>query len=345
MPSKFGDYAVGRYNVLPKTASAPYTAPEELWLTCTPHLDWEWDEPSKMDAAMDLYVTGAEAEAVLPVSTALDWFEKNCENGFQRSKATVHGNWMEWPSNTPEEVKETGKVGVYARLNQFDCGFIHASGNWGTLNGLRAYGRLVGIAPLVCAGTPYEGQLSLTYDEETTVTVSQTIEQTLEFGLDAQTTVGFKGSSPSISGHFGWSRSTTRSTEVSKSHSESQTYDIATKTWGRIDVRACAGVYVGWIAGRDGRYMWDSTSSGYDVYPFRAPIQVPDFASPVAVHRMSAPVNAFDRAEAALITEHSRIARELQALDGRHMTHDGTPVRALRHRQQRLAQAMRALEV
>lgn len=242
MPSKFGDFAAGRYNVLPTTGSVPYTAPGELSLSHCPYVGQSEDK-----AAMDLHVQRSEAEKETSLADAYSWFEKNPPKAglsFDPGKAVVHASWGEWLSGTSDFVKlgylGYGLLGRALLLNnpEYKVAVIPAG----------VFGRLVGVAPLVCSGTPYEGQVSLSHEESASVTVSETVEQTHEFGLEAGGSVEYEGIGVHMSGHESWSKSVSHSKEVTKSFSNSQTFDIPEKTWGRVDLRICAGVYVGWLA-------------------------------------------------------------------------------------------------
>lgn len=103
MPSKFGDFAAGRYNVLPASGSVPYTAPGELSLTHCPYVGSSEQKPT-----MDLDVQRDEAEKETSLADAYSWFEKNPPQSglvFDRGKAVVHASWGEWLSGTPDAMR------------------------------------------------------------------------------------------------------------------------------------------------------------------------------------------------------------------------------------------------
>ncbi|MEW2404868.1 hypothetical protein [Streptomyces griseoviridis] len=327
MPSKFGDFQVGAYNVLPKdTKTTAYTAPDTITLTRCPSL---LTDPLR--AAMDLGIVKSEAEAALPLDDAYDWFEKNLD-GFKRGDAWVNGSWMDWLTGTPSLSRQLGDpLGAFGRAEMVEA---VQKANWK----LAVTGRLVGVAPLVCSGSLIEGPAKQKHTESASVSVTDTTTEKIEAGLGVSAGIEYEGVGVQITGSLTWSLETSHSTTVTKTFGDELEFDIDKGEWGRVDIRVCAGLYTGWLGVQNYK-------RSFDLYPFRGPVHVPGFASAVAVHQMRAADSEFGPAEKALVSEFSRVTRERKALAAQAgLDGDGLAQLAVYGlEQRRLADALRAL--
>ncbi|WP_044370696.1 hypothetical protein [Streptomyces noursei] len=329
MASKFGDYQLGNYNVLPKDSKLPpYTAADTIHLSRIPTVG-----DDETTTAMDLTVVSSDVD--MPLSDASDWFEKNLPD-YDRDHLYRNDSWMDWLTGTPEDARShLGGLGVYGR-GQLLHDIVVAGGSE---NPAAVVGKLMAVAPLVCAGTLIQGQVEQEHEESGTVTVTDTTSEKIEAGLSITAGIEYDGFGLSGSGSLGWSKETTHSTTVSRTIGNKDTFHVEKGEWGRVDVRACAGVYVGWLAAKN-------FSGYYDVYPFGGPVHAPDEVSTVAVHQMRAPAGQFSPAEIALLDERTRVTREIRSLAAKSSGSNGEVLSRfaeLRATQRRLDKAIRAL--
>jgi hypothetical protein len=312
--SKFGDIQVGRYNCLPRdSGKVPYTAPTSIFLSRLPSfqnvVQW-YPTMGVVTPTWDHHVTESQIKAEMKLEDAYTQLTEKTKghwhgHDFDKSNVTViHQSWSQWPKGCQEDNALKTLYGQDAPLAAL-CQLC------GMKNGRPAafVGNLVGVAPFVCATVPVEGEVTKEYVDEESVSVTNSTTEGWEFGLSAEAGINVKGAEVKRTASFKWSKVTTQTTVVTKTHSDSTKLPVKTGEWGRLDVRVCAGLYSGWLA-----YKTNENNNAIGLYPMRAPIHVPDFASPVAVHRMSAPSSRFSPAERALVQAYTQNAAELDAL-------------------------------
>ncbi|MEU6868623.1 hypothetical protein ABZ924_36250 [Streptomyces sp. NPDC046876] len=305
MSSKFGDIMVGDYNVLPRDSKqTPYTAPETMFLNRMPHM-----VSPILYAPMQLgwcrNFSRAQVEKEFPLADGYQELTRKAEGhwwgkSFHQDKVVhVHENWSEWPLGMNDKAIEQSKELHGQDSQPWFFGFIPMVAVF--------VGRLVGVAPQVCATIPCQGPIEKEYLDSVRVTVTNSTTEGFEFGLSAEAGINVKGAEVKRGASFKWSKSTTQTTEVSKSHDEKTTLKIHKEgQWGRIDVRLCAGVYAGWIAYP---VLGDDSCEKFGIYPMLAPVHVPGFASPVAEHTMLADAGSFTSAELAALTAAAEYAQ------------------------------------
>ncbi|CAL9672563.1 hypothetical protein [Streptomyces sp. enrichment culture] len=302
MTSRFGDFPLGDYNVLPLDHKdmPPYIPPKTMDLARCPDASPLAFTEDQLHITWDLQVTRSEAEKTLPLADAYTRME-NLWTWRRDQVDHVHQNWDElpkWDTNWSGYSKKRRA----AWISVLPAGFI---------------GTLVAQAPLVHHSTAQQGPATETWETQYAVTVSSTTTEGYEFGLSAEAGVNAKGVDTKRTASFKWSKSTTDTTSVTKSDKYAKTVPVAKDYWGRQDVRACAGVYTGWLVYR---YKRENETDRLAVYPMRAPVHVPGVVDPVATHHMSCPVNKLTPEENRLMQEQARLTAELSA-DG-HRPHD-----------------------
>ncbi|QLE70819.1 hypothetical protein FGW37_03635 [Streptomyces rectiverticillatus] len=140
------------------------------------------------------------------------------------------------------------------------------------------------MAPRICHTIACQGPIKNEYVDSVRVAKVSSTSRGWEFGLSAEAGVNIKGAEVKRGASFKWSKVTTESTEVSKSHDKHTTLEIKEEgRWDRIDVRMCAGLYAGWMV------YTHSSLSKFAVYPMLVPVQVPGITDPVAEHTMLTP--------------------------------------------------------
>ncbi|MGI5466388.1 ETX/MTX2 family pore-forming toxin [Streptomyces sp. CA-132043] len=307
--SKFGDILIGSINCLPRDSKKPpFNAP-----TTIVH-KWVFEAVRKNKrkeqvAGFDPVATRADVEKTLKLEDAYTRLAEETKGhwggkDFDKSNVSVVHTSMR--ANSPEglSVQETVEFALLYDPDMFAAGVMVADAE--RKQPVAFVGDLVGVAPHLTATLPEEGQKTIEYSSTTTVSVSQSTQEGWEVGLTAEAGVNFKGAEVKRSLSVKWAKTTTNTTEVTKTHTESSGITIPKNEWARMDVRACAGVYEGWLAFHNRR------TGKIEMYPVRGIVHVPGFVSPVAVYRMSAPSNAFSEIERALISEYSRVGTALE---------------------------------
>ncbi|OIK23579.1 hypothetical protein [Streptomyces malaysiense] len=281
-PDGYGQVSVGIYNCLPPDRQVGYNAPEEIYLKRAPKVEFFRAGPT-FRASFDYSVTKSQIEAEFPLSEAYKKF------GIDDSQvARVHENWTEWAIGTPERLKTAAcwaaPYGPVALMSVANAESGHFAG------------KRVAVAPFICGSTPFEGVQNKSYVDEASISVTDSTTEGWEFGLAAEAGMEKDGTSVKQTASFRWSKSTTHTTEVRKSHTESTTIPGREGQWTKLDMRACAGVYSGWL-----RYL---SGGEYGLYPMRAPVQAPGFPNPVAEHQLHAPADTYSDAEATLLRDY-----------------------------------------
>ncbi|MGW7103774.1 ETX/MTX2 family pore-forming toxin [Streptomyces sp. NPDC054838] len=306
--SKFGDILIGSINCLPRDSKKPpFNAPSTIVHK------WAFEAVRKgklkeQRAGFDVVATRADIEKTLKLEDAYTrlaaetkghWAGKD----FDKSNVSVVHNSMR---DNPEKlsVQEAVEFGLLYDPDMFVAAIMVADA--ARKQPVAFVGDLVGVAPHLTATLPEEGEKTIEYSETTTVSVSQSTQEGWEVGLTAEAGVNFKGGEVKRSLSVKWAKTTTNTTEVTKTHTETSGITIPKNEWARMDVRLCAGVYEGWLAFHNRR------TGKIEMYPVRGIVHVPGFVSPVAVYRMSAPSNAFSEIERALISEYSRVGTALE---------------------------------
>ncbi|MFJ4866188.1 hypothetical protein [Streptomyces sp. NPDC088748] len=311
----YGQIVVGSYNCLKPDAKVGYKTPATMTLTKTPDIARGKKEKT-IDAAWDLYVTKAQAEKEIPLADAYKRIK--AELGVEQEQIKhVHTDWKERTYGF-EEIQPflTWSVlydmyGPYAPAAAASYTALHSGGSG-------FVGNLVGVAPWVCGAAPFQGAISKTYVDEASVSVSSSTTEGWEFGLTAEAGIDFKGASVKRTASFRWSKTTTNTTTVSKSHSETTGVLGKDGKWTKLDVRACAGVYLGWYV-----YKVDKDKDEWGMYPMLAPVHAPGFTSPVAEHKLEAPASLYNEDDTRLLNayrhaeeQHAEATLELANADG-----------------------------
>ncbi|MFC5829591.1 hypothetical protein [Nonomuraea insulae] len=241
--------------------------------------------------AWDNQVTRAEIQTEMPLEAAfLDLAEHTAGhwhgNDFREENVSVvHADWSRYPIGTNCAYRNV-LASVYGRGGPT----IALSTLCNPLTGRRPaafVGRLVAVAPYMCGTAPVSGGVegvTKDYADSAVITVSSTTSEGREFGLTAAAGIGVAGRRVDHTASFRWSTSTTQSTEVSKTHAETTHLPVPAGRWGKIDLRACAGVYAGWLA-----YKTNQSNDAIGLYPMRVPVQAYGFPNPLAEHTMTAP--------------------------------------------------------
>jgi hypothetical protein len=283
-PDSYGQISVGIYNCLQPDRQVGYNAPEEIYLKRCPKVEYFRKGPT-FRASWDYSVLASEIEAEFPLSEAYKKF------GIDESQVVrVHENWTEWIIGTPEKLKDAASwakpYGPVALMSAANADLAHFAG------------KRVAVAPFICGSTPFEGVQNKSYVDEASITVTDSTTEGWEFGLTAEAGMEKKdGPSVKSTASFRWSKTTTHTTEVRKSHTETTTIPGKEGQWTKLDMRACAGVYSGWL-------RYPIGSGKYGVYPMRAPVQAPGFPNPVAEHQLHAPASTYSDTEATLLRDY-----------------------------------------
>ncbi|RFU36776.1 hypothetical protein DZF91_36390 [Actinomadura logoneensis] len=310
--SKFGDFYVGKYNVLPaNTQKVPYTAPKSIFLSRVPAFDTStqgigtkpidrgWDFQLSTKETVEKIFKLADAYTKLAELTKGHWGGRDF-NSSDVSK--VHENWGECPvglycSHIPE---------VYGGARQ--AVLLHALCTQ-KKRPSAFVGALAGVAPFLCATIPCQGPISKEYEDACDVSVTESTTEGWELGLEGKAGVDAKGAKIERTASLKWSKSTTKTSTVTKKHSEITKLTVPDKHWGRLDVRVAGGVYAGWLV-----YKTNEDNNNLAVYPMLVPIHCPNFVSPVAEHTMLAHENTITAAEAALMSRYNALQTEHDAL-------------------------------
>ncbi|WP_030326455.1 hypothetical protein [Streptomyces flavochromogenes] len=284
-PDGYGQISVGIYNCLQPDRQVGYTAPEEIYLKRCPKVEFFRAGPA-FRASWDYSVTTSEIEAEFPRSEAYEKF------GIDESQvAQVHKDWTEWAIGTDERYKQSASwaapYGPVALMSIAKADLLHFAG------------RRVAVAPFICGSTPFEGVQNKSYVDEASITVTDSTTEGWEFGLSAEAGMEKKdGPGVKATASFRWSKTTTHTTEVRKSHTESTTIPGKEGQWTKLDMRACAGVYSGWL-----RYPLPGGDK-FGIYPMRVPVQAPGFPNPVAEHQLHAPASTYSDTETTLLRDY-----------------------------------------
>ncbi|MEU1403735.1 hypothetical protein ABZ471_15430 [Streptomyces sp. NPDC005728] len=289
---------VGEYNVLPRdTTKTFYKAPPQIYLKEIPLILAPLYKPLVLGWCRSF--TKAQVEKEYPLADAYTTLTKEAAGhwrgkGFDKDKVTVvHDDWNAWAADLNQTTIQSLKTlwGEHAQPAWFGNSWVLKSPGQPVFTG-----KLVGVAPRICHTIACQGPIKNEYTDSVRVTKVSSTSQGLEFGLTAEAGVNIKGPEVKRTASFKWSKVTTESTEVSKSHDKHTTLEIKEEgRWGRIDVRMCAGLYAGWIA-------YSHSADKFALYPMLAPVQVPGIADPVAEHTMLTPATGLSPEENAALT-------------------------------------------
>ncbi|WEH31964.1 hypothetical protein PZB75_00335 [Streptomyces sp. AM 4-1-1] len=275
----FGDITLGSYNCLPKNSQiVPYHAPEKLTMLATPQVDWLW--PSGVRTAFDREVTAKSISSTMPLDAAHSRWEEETKGhwfGDNYNRADfkkAHESWNEWPFHLTDTQIYYNYVQHYGYHSQ-PWALYHETTFLGSPSAF--VGVLVGVAPLVFCTNPVQGKATKIYTESSSFRVSNKTTQETEIGFTIQAGASISGFTPKLAHTFKWSKTTTHTSEVKHTSGEQTTVQLDEGQWGRMEVRACAGVYDGWICYR----RPEQGKQRFAAYPMRTALHVPGFASAV----------------------------------------------------------------
>jgi hypothetical protein len=312
----FGTLTLGRYNLLPKKTKVPYQLGESVLLPRLPDIAVR-ENPGPHPRYL---ATPAWDHTVLKeeVNRELPW-----EEGYRLLAERTKGHWRDGTEFSPEDVARVHSSGL-----DFPGGWLHGLtqhyerwyGDAAAAVGFREMhghspvafvGRLVGVAPYVCGTGPVQGPTEKTYADDVRVSVTSTDDRGREFSLTADIGIGLKDAEVKRTASFHWSKAPTGEAPTDQAptgeaalvppRGGETTLTVPQDTWGRVDVRACAGVYSGWMA-----YQTSLTGKPFYVYPMRVPLHAPACAGAVAAHVMTAPAERFSAQERALTAAYTR---------------------------------------
>jgi hypothetical protein len=345
--SKFGDMYIGRYNVLPKESEAvPYNAPEYVLLQQWPSLISFGDgldpnnKPKKnknpgeievtietfkaamgdnwlgmggvVDPAWDYNGTADEIQNIYPIQDALNEVLEKSGDGraiwpSQLSNVIVHPSWDAKPPgvNLPE-YDALGRRGRILNVLPKPSSRNHVP--------VAIVGKLCGVAPLVCATQPIQGKVEQTFTHKFSLSVTDSTSNGNEYGVSVEAGIKAKVVSVGVTGSAKWTNNSSNSLTKSNGSGQDDKFEIPEGTFGRIDQRVAAGLYAGWLFYKTVKLANNSAFEIVDVfgaYPIRIPVQVPDFASPVVTHKMSAPISTFRPNLAQATAKYLQVERQL----------------------------------
>ncbi|MEV0618771.1 hypothetical protein AB0I81_36000 [Nonomuraea sp. NPDC050404] len=291
----YGAITVGVYNCLPPDTDVGYKPLPSVVLRRLPVVQTASNPrrfpPRLVRPAWDNQVTRSEIEAEMPLPeayrrlarhTAGHWGGRDFDPA---DVSVIHTDWSRYPVGTRCTQRLVlgnayGRAGPTIALAAL-CDLMRAS------RPAAFVGTLVSVAPYVCGTAPVSGGpegVSKEYTDTVTITVASTTADGREFGLTATAGITTPGEKLDRTATMQWSISTSQTTEVAKAHSETTRLQVPPDHWGKIDIRACAGLYSGWLA-----YATGHNDDAIGLYPARVPIQAYGFPNPVAEHTMTAP--------------------------------------------------------
>ncbi|MEV5877974.1 hypothetical protein AB0L75_27870 [Streptomyces sp. NPDC052101] len=323
----FDEITMGRYNVLPTTTKLPYTLPAESSLRRIPDCD---AKDKQVFTAWDTGVSKTDIEKEMSLEEAYQALEANTKalwpNGdFDRKHVVaVHANWQEKPSGAVGELADMlMKMWGWPATAATVAAMKIACGRKDTKPYPSAFvGKLVGAAPYVTGMAAVQGKVTKQYVNEETVTVTSTTTEQWEAGLSMTAGVNVKGVKVERTASFKWTKTRTDSTTIAKMRRESTDMPVEAGEWKRLDVRANAGLYSGWLV-----YFNGLEGGQLAMYPARVPIHAPGQIQPVSEHILTARAGAFNDTQRALAealhaAEHDyfEAVTQLAQLDGHYPT-------------------------
>ncbi|WEH31965.1 hypothetical protein PZB75_00340 [Streptomyces sp. AM 4-1-1] len=327
MSSKFGDIQIGYYNCLPPetTINLPYRMSNIASMVAIgmPHVEWgkEDDGTKWLMCAFDRDTKTSDVgdwRAAQSILSGRSPFRNLFGQPTSGDVKKVHANWSEWPYQLPQK-----EIDRYTRV----CGeksqpyalYDHCASK--ELPAAFA-GKLVGYAPLIAQKIPFSG-MTKKYVSEVSVKVTDTSAHRSELGLSGEAGIAVPNIPVKLDSKLMWTKSVTEETEVNKSHIEQTEIEAKENEFVRLDLRACAGLYSGYIFYQvQPATLLEPTSVQLGAYPAIMPIHSPGCPASVAEHRMKASTTLFSEDERALMDMYSQAEAEYQSA-WRAATHTG----------------------